>query len=384
MAPVEVLGALLLGLRNACASLSLLSARGSGADVAIDPGRWYGIETLHELLACTQRYRGPEIIVNRIGMAMMDGWYRDGPGRQIAPTGLDFLAYQAGSDGYRSVMRGDPELLGRFELQTLDADAGEAWVRSSTLFSRELELGILQGGLDATGDLLFSEVTRQGDDFRVRFVSSANLGRVPWAAAEPGDAAVWRLRNRVRRLEFEQRYGQAINLTLNAAFAALRDTAHIDALTGALTRRALLAELEAEAARATRQALPLSLLYLDVDHFKALNDAHGHGAGDRVLRGLVDLLRRALRPNDRIGRIGGDEFVILLPDTDRGAAAEVVQRLYQLAAHELLPLGAVSWTPAFSIGLAELQRGQDAQTLLDAADRQLLKAKGQGRGRAML
>jgi len=62
----------------------------------------------------------------------------------------------------------------------------------------------------------------------------------------------------------------------------------------------------------------------------------------------------------------------------------VVERLYQLAAHEVLPLGAVSWTPAFSIGIAELQPGQDAQTLLEASDRQLLRAKGQGRGRAML
>jgi diguanylate cyclase (GGDEF)-like protein len=382
--PVEVLGALLLGIQGACASLALLSARNPDGHYDYRPERWYAIEELHHLLDWTQRYRDPQEVQTRIGMAMMEGWYRDGPGFQIAPGGLDFLAFQAGSHGYRSVMRGDAALMGGFELVALDIAAGEAQVHSSTLFSRDLELGILQGGLDATDDLLFSEVTREGDRYRVRFVNEANRASLPWAADTIDDAQVWRLRKRIRRLEFEQRYGRAINLTLNAAFATLRDTAHTDALTGALTRRALLAELETEAARALRQAQPLSLLYLDVDHFKTLNDAHGHGAGDRALEGLVELLRRALRPNDRIGRIGGDEFVILLPDTDAGAALGVVERLYQLAAHEVLPLGAVSWTPAFSIGIAELQPGQDAQTLLEAADRQLLRAKGQGRGRAML
>lgn len=378
---VETLGALLLGIQGACASLSLLSARNPDGVYDYEPARWYAIEEFHHLLNWTQRYQCPQDVLTRIGMAMMEGWYRIGPGRQLAPGGLDFLHFQSGGGGYRSVMRGPASLVGEFRLERLDLAAGEARLISSTLFSRDMELGILQGGLDAAGDLLFSDVQREGDSFHVRFVSETHGGAVPWHdGSDPPH--VWRLRNRVRQLEFERRYGQAINLTLNEAFVALREQAHTDALTGALTRRALLAELDTTVARSERQRSPLSLLYLDVDHFKLLNDSHGHGAGDRVLVAIVELLRRALRPNDLIGRMGGDEFVIVLPDTDCGAASEVVQRLYALAQREHVLLGSLSWTPAFSLGVAERLPGQPPQGLLEAADRQLLRAKSQGRGRA--
>jgi len=147
-----------------------------------------------------------------------------------------------------------------------------------------------------------------------------------------------------------------------------------DGLTGALTRRALLAAGEQELARWQRYGRPLSLLLLDIDHFKRINDGQGHLAGDRVLIDVVAVLGQTLRHADRLGRYGGEEFIMLLPETEAPAALLVAERMREAVARG----GACT----ASIGVSSLQAGdRDLDALLARADAALYRAKAQGRNR---
>ncbi|MDH0863594.1 GGDEF domain-containing protein [Mitsuaria sp. GD03876] len=153
-----------------------------------------------------------------------------------------------------------------------------------------------------------------------------------------------------------------------------------DALTGALTRRAVLQAGGEEFDRWRRYGQPLSLLLLDIDHFKLVNDRHGHQTGDRVLAEAVAAIRGQLRATDRLGRYGGEEFVILLPSTDAEAARASAERVREaLAAH--VPAPDVPPCTA-SIGVAVAQLGDvSIDQLLARADAALYRAKANGRDR---
>ncbi|HEY0953578.1 MAG TPA: GGDEF domain-containing protein [Roseateles sp.] len=152
-----------------------------------------------------------------------------------------------------------------------------------------------------------------------------------------------------------------------------------DSLTGALTRRALFATGEAELARSRRQGRPLSVLMLDLDHFKQVNDQHGHVVGDRVLVDFVARAHAVLRRPAVLGRYGGEEFVALLPDTDAGAALAVAERIRAShCADPGLPGCQVS------IGVATARPQDSLDTLINRADAGLYEAKAQGRNRVVL
>lgn len=166
--------------------------------------------------------------------------------------------------------------------------------------------------------------------------------------------------------------------------ARLRDLeykAKIDALTEVPNRGHFLQVAELELGRAQRYSNPLSLLLLDIDHFKQINDQHGHKAGDRVLASVADTCRRTLREIDVVGRIGGEEFAVLLPETGAPRALEAAQRLRQAVGQTRTETGvndALSVT--VSIGVTSLHRGTTTVTgLLEEADRALYAAKHAGR-----
>lgn len=147
-----------------------------------------------------------------------------------------------------------------------------------------------------------------------------------------------------------------------------------DGLTGALNRRAILAFCEEEHARALRQPQPFSLLMLDLDHFKTVNDTHGHQHGDRVLVHFVQTVQASLRRTDRLGRYGGEEFVALLPAADAAAAGVLAQRIHA-ALSSGHPLDC-----KVSIGLTHWQGAHDSvDAMLARADAALYRAKAQGR-----
>ncbi|MGY0556659.1 diguanylate cyclase [Lysobacter sp. A421] len=121
------------------------------------------------------------------------------------------------------------------------------------------------------------------------------------------------------------------------------------------------------------------ILLIDIDHFKQVNDLHGHGAGDEVLRQVADRLRKTLRPHDRVGRIGGDEFAVLLPDTSEHEAGQVAER-FRVAVEALQLPDYPDLRPTISIGLAPFPTvDADLRAWLNSADNALYRAKNQGR-----
>jgi diguanylate cyclase (GGDEF)-like protein len=160
-----------------------------------------------------------------------------------------------------------------------------------------------------------------------------------------------------------------------ALSSTLAQLATLDHLTGCLNRRAFDSRLAAEVDHAHRLGRGLSVLLIDVDHFKQVNDGHGHLVGDQVLSGLSAALRDACRAGDIVGRIGGDEFALILPDTTGEVAAALGERLRVAAADLHLPVPVT-----LSIGAAQLTRGVDTSLrLLQAADLALYDVKSAGR-----
>ncbi|MBK6727567.1 MAG: GGDEF domain-containing protein [Xanthomonadales bacterium] len=170
---------------------------------------------------------------------------------------------------------------------------------------------------------------------------------------------------------------------LQGLLQARSDAAH-DVLTGLANRRMGLARLDADIALARRAPEPLSVLALDLDHFKRINDRHGHAIGDRVLVAFSQAMRGELRAGDLGARIGGEEFIAVLPATDAAAAAVVGERIRAASAALAVPTDngdAVRFT--ISIGVASLQPGEDSTRLLARADGGLYRAKSEGRNRVV-
>jgi diguanylate cyclase (GGDEF)-like protein len=170
--------------------------------------------------------------------------------------------------------------------------------------------------------------------------------------------------------------------------ARLTHLATTDPLTGAANRRCFLEGGNAELERARRYGHPVSVLALDVDHFKRINDTHGHPAGDRVLVDLVAALKRGLRANDLLGRIGGEEFAVLLPETSLGAAIEVAEHLRRSASAMTVHHDGRMVTLTVSIGVSEvsLESQKADESLFEAmkaADEALYRAKSGGRNQAV-
>ena len=170
-----------------------------------------------------------------------------------------------------------------------------------------------------------------------------------------------------------------------ALIEALEIQARHDSLTGLYNRRHFLSLCEAELSRAARYRVPLSMLMLDIDHFKKVNDAHGHKAGDLVLVQLADIMRGTLRNVDVIGRYGGEEFAVMLPETDRMMALEVAERLRQeVAAAKFALDGGAPIEVTISIGISSCDDAQiHIDKLINAADQALYVAKNSGRNRVM-
>ncbi len=162
----------------------------------------------------------------------------------------------------------------------------------------------------------------------------------------------------------------------------LQRLARYDSLTGLLNRGTFIAEFEREASRAQRAARALSLVLLDLDHFKMVNDRHGHPAGDQVLRSFADVLRASVRKHDMLGRYGGEEFVVLMPETAKDVAVQVAARIRESIEEITFELAGQRVGVTVSGGVAT--HGVDGEgwdELLAAADAALYAAKNAGRNR---
>lgn len=163
----------------------------------------------------------------------------------------------------------------------------------------------------------------------------------------------------------------------------LKVLAETDSLTRLLNRRAFSAYYAEELARAQRYAEPFSIILLDLDEFKAINDRYGHDAGDRVLTAVAGQLEYSTRENDRCSRFGGEEFIILLPNTREVDAVRYAQRLCDnIRALRIEVDGGETVSITVSIGVAEWQSGDEKEMTINKADKALYQAKETGRDRA--
>lgn len=173
--------------------------------------------------------------------------------------------------------------------------------------------------------------------------------------------------------------------TFETAFRKAKYHVAHDTLTGLASRHSLMVQLDYAIGQAVRTAQPLSICICDIDQFKSINDTHGHAAGDEILTSFGKLVRGAIRNGDIAGRLGGDEFCIVLPNTDGARAAPLMERLREgwerLEYHS--PDGhAYSVTASFGVVQHSLERS--AKALLHTADKALYCAKGEGRNRIHL
>ncbi|MFI7837202.1 diguanylate cyclase [Pseudomonas asiatica] len=167
-----------------------------------------------------------------------------------------------------------------------------------------------------------------------------------------------------------------VNQQLQRQLDENRELAERDALTRIANRYRLEKALQLECERAQRFRQPLSLIAMDLDDFKPINDRYGHAHGDAALLRVVDVLRACLREQDLLARWGGDEFVILLPQASLGEALEVAARLRQAMA-QIEPVGDCRLT--MSYGVVQWEEGEDQHALLARADKALYRAKGSGK-----
>jgi diguanylate cyclase (GGDEF)-like protein len=154
-----------------------------------------------------------------------------------------------------------------------------------------------------------------------------------------------------------------------------------DSLTCLYNHTHTLQLLEDARFRAQRDQQPLSFAMLDIDFFKKVNDNYGHPMGDRVIKSLALFLKQRLRKSDHIGRYGGEEFAVVMPDTDAQAARQVLDEIRQRFAEIHYPAQPLDLSCTFSGGIAQLQGDTSSQTLTQQADQALYLAKHGGRNR---
>jgi diguanylate cyclase (GGDEF)-like protein len=193
-----------------------------------------------------------------------------------------------------------------------------------------------------------------------------------------------------RFAELEQRMLglQRENLDLVVRNRMLSEVSSRDTLTGLYNRWFVLEKIDSELNRALRHGSPMSLLMLDLDHFKLVNDTWGHAAGDQVLQEIGKLLKESCRVYDVPGRYGGEEFCVVLPETKMNNTTTVAERIRQRLETSTITCGDVSIAVTASIGIAGMESGDSVvlspADLIERADRALYAAKNRGRNRVEL
>lgn len=195
---------------------------------------------------------------------------------------------------------------------------------------------------------------------------------------------VKRLNRQVKMYQVESESAKKIarnkQTEVEAILAQANEIANVDALTFLPNRRMIVRELQNEVMRAERYAAPFSISVVDVDLFKRVNDTYGHLVGDEVLRHISYQLRDHIRHPDLVGRYGGEEFLILLPNTGAEDAGEQAARLCKRVREAQMPIDGQIMKVTISIGVAQYQPGADSwDTLLNRADSAMYEAKKKGR-----
>lgn len=315
------------------------------------------------------------------------------PGRQIeiAESGEEALELieELGAQGRRLAVIISDYIMPGMRGDALLAEVHQRWPDSlKIMLTGQSDLGGIKSAINNANLYRFLEKPFDHDDIVMTtraaltaFRQSRELERYCMAlevANQQLDAQVREqtaeLRNRAELLEAQKQ-------ELERKSLALERLSITDALTGLPNRRALDEALSQELERAQRYRQPMTVVILDVDHFKQVNDGHGHAVGDLVLQRFASLMEAQVRANDLLGRWGGEEFLLLCPCTGVEGGLALAEKLRAtLAAHPFEGLGART----ASFGVAALCEGDSLQTLLSRADAALYEAKRRGRNRVEL
>lgn len=219
---------------------------------------------------------------------------------------------------------------------------------------------------------------------RLGGLAASGLGALAWLVANAAGGqtyslpVIWYVNTGVQFVAFGVVAMLIAELRRSEAYQA--SLARVDPLTGLLNRRALYEIGARVTSRCRRVGTPVAVAYVDLDHFKAVNDSAGHEAGDRLLKEVADRLLSAVRPTDLVARLGGDEFVLLLPELKPDDAATALERVRTAVTAVLAPSGAPITA---SIGAAGFANPPDhLEGMIARADEVLYRAKGDGRNRA--
>jgi len=239
---------------------------------------------------------------------------------------------------------------------------------------------ILHGrGTDRQTRYRIRKAMRNGKGMRTELLKYSKEGQGYWmdiniipikddSGAVTHFASIERDLSRYKRME-----RQLINMAL------------FDSLTGSLSRPAFLEQSNKEITHAKRYHRPLSVMMIDIDHFKNINDNYGHAAGDNVLQIFVEAIQEVIRTTDFLGRVGGEEFALLLPDTSLKSACHLAERVRERINKYPYLAGEMLIEVTASLGVAELQESDsDIKALLNRADEALYKAKQTGRNKVTM
>jgi two-component system, cell cycle response regulator len=185
------------------------------------------------------------------------------------------------------------------------------------------------------------------------------------------------VRTQIRKKRYTERLRDNVQMSIEMAIT--------DPLTGLYNRRYMESHLSSLLEQAVARKKPLTVLVLDIDYFKAINDSHGHDAGDDVLREFSFRIKKSIRGIDLACRYGGEEFVVVMPETDLTVATMVAERLRRRIATEPFPIqeGARKLEVTISVGISALSKNDTAATILKRADAALYRAKRDGRNRVV-
>ena len=215
-------------------------------------------------------------------------------------------------------------------------------------------------------------VSEQADGLKLRH------DHLSLPTAMHGSGEAYPIRELEERMQVFNRMLRERTQTLEEAYAELAAIVNTDKLTGIASRRKLDEVMEAEMQRLRRYGTTFSILFFDIDKFKPFNDRFGHAKGDEILRQIADTTSKCVRETDSLGRWGGDEFLILLPQTMGRAAGELAQRVVESVTALVTPEG----TPfGISLGMATATAEDSIQTLLARADAAMYRAKAKGGSR---
>lgn len=202
-------------------------------------------------------------------------------------------------------------------------------------------------------------------------------------AIESAHSVTERFNRKLRQFEKAVRISDGYQTMMRELYAKLEELSTRDQLTGMANRRLILERLDEEVQRASRHRQPLAIALLDVDRFKQVNDRYGHAAGDAVLVAFAQAMAKGLRDYDMCARWGGEEFLMLLPNTDADTAATVLDRLQERIRGFVIPVDGQSVSVTASIGLTMHQDGETIAETISRADGALMEAKQTGRDRCI-